>query len=140
MRFMYLRGNKVREVEAATKQEASQASVLSGPYVSVGDLKAWIPEDERCVSHGWRGACLNKRKDGQLCGVHALEARRKAERDAVYQQRRERLEAATALRDRIKAATGILGSVSWTDASIGFGPDDAAVLADWVEAAARAKP
>jgi hypothetical protein len=136
MKFMYVKGRKIHEIEAADKKAASEATRGSRlGFVFTNEMKAWLPENERCEfypSGGWHVPCLNKRKQGELCGVHAATVRRDDERKAKYAAGRKQDAQLAVLRDRIEAATGIQASVGW--GGLSFQPANAELLVEWVEA------
>lgn len=136
MKFMYVKGRKIQEIEAADKKAASEATRGSRlGFAFSNEMKPWLPENERCEfypSGGWHAPCLNKRKQGELCGVHAATVRRDDERKAKYAAGRKQDAQLAVLRDRIESATGIQASVGC--GGLFFKPVSAEQLVEWVEA------
>lgn len=138
MKWMYVHMGRVREVEAPNKQTAMNAIVEEtqtfSRYWHVNDVKPWIPEEERCARFGPDSPqrCLHRRKEGSLCGVHAAEARRVAQRDERYRQETELDQKAARALGRITATTGVTGYVMSREVRLRL--DQAETLAAWAEA------
>jgi hypothetical protein len=137
MKFMYLRGSIVHEIEGESADEiAARWRVTLGWPIAPSDLKLWLPEDQRCAyrsAEGWR-PCVNPRRGGSdLCGFHAAQSK---QQELLRLQRAvdRKLDAeAEAVRERIEAATNVRARTAGREGVV-FSIEQAQRLVEWLEA------
>ncbi len=136
MKFMYLRGSIVHEIEGESADEiATRWRVTLGWPIAPSDLKPWLPEDQRCAyrpAGAWR-PCINPRRVGSdLCGFHAAQSKRQ-ELLGLQRAACRRLDTeAELVRDRIEEITNVRARTTGREGVV-FTIEQAQRLAEWLE-------
>ncbi len=136
MKFMYLRGSSVYEIDGEdASQIAANWRVVLGWPIDPADLKPWLPEDERCAYQpaGVGRPCINPHKKGSdLCELHAAQSEQQ-ELLALRQAENRRLDVeAEAISKRIEMVANVRAKASGGEGVI-FIPEQARRLAEWLE-------